>query len=61
MIPQLYTLDQQLACVRRELSMRKAVYPKWVGSGRMKSETAHHELGCMEAVLDTLTRLKTQV
>jgi hypothetical protein len=35
-----YTLEAQIACVRRELALRKGVYPKWVLSGRMKAEEA---------------------
>ena len=52
-----YTLEAQITCVRRELAMRKNVYPKWVQSGRMKPEAADHEINCMQAVHDTLTAL----
>ncbi len=49
-----YTIDQQIACVKREIAMRKNVYPKWVTSGRMKAEAADHEINCMTAVLRSL-------
>ena len=52
-----YTLEAQIACVRRELAMRKNVYPKWVQSRRMKPEAADHEIQCMQAVHDTLSGL----
>ncbi len=52
-----YTLDAQLACIRRELALRKNVYPKWVSAGRMKPEAADHEINCMQAVHDTLSAL----
>ena len=52
-----YTLEAQITCVRRELAMRKNVYPKWVQSGRMKAEAADHEIQCMQAVHDTLSEL----
>lgn len=52
------TLDQQIACVRREIGMRERVYPKWVGAGRMKKETASHEISAMTAVLRTLEAFK---
>lgn len=52
------TLDQQIACVRRELAMRKRVYAKWVQNGRMKQETATHEIDAMQAVHDTLAFVK---
>ncbi len=52
-----YTLDVQIACVRRELALRKAAYPRWVAGHRMKAEVADHEINCMQAVHDTLTAL----
>ncbi len=52
-----YPLEIQLACVRRELALRKAAYPKWVTNGRMKAEVAEHETNCMQAVHDTLSTL----
>ncbi len=56
-----YTLDAQITCVRRELAMRKNVYPKWTQSGRMKPETANHEINCMQAVHDTLSAIEAAV
>jgi hypothetical protein len=53
-----YTLEAQIACVRRELALRKGVYPKWVLSGRMKAEEADHQINCMQAVHDTLSALR---
>lgn len=52
------SLDQQIACVRRELAMRKNVYPKWVANGRMKQEAAEKEMAHLQAVHDTLTAQK---
>lgn len=48
------TIEQQLAAVRREIAMRKNVYPKWVTTGRMKLEKADAEIAAMQAVHDTL-------
>jgi hypothetical protein len=53
-----YTLEDQLRCVLRELAMRKRVYPKWVRDGRMTQAAATHELGCMQAVHDTIERMR---
>ena len=39
-----YTVEAQITCVKREIAMRKNVYPKWVQSGRMKAEAADHEI-----------------
>ncbi len=61
MIAQEYTLEAMIACVRRELAMRKNVYPKWVQSGRMKAEEADHQINCMQAVHDTLSGLPADV
>jgi len=52
------TIDEQIACVRRELAMRQRVYPKWVAGGRMKQADADKELERMQAVHDTLSDVK---
>lgn len=56
-----YTIEQQMACVKREIAMRKNVYPKWVMSRRMKAETADHEINCLIAVLRSLETLVVAV
>lgn len=53
------TLDDQIKCVRRELAMRQRVYPRWVEQSKMKQDAADRELATMQAVHDTLTKLKT--
>jgi hypothetical protein len=52
------TLDEQIACVRREIAMRKRVYPDWVDRRRMSPQKAQHETAAMEAVLATLERVQ---
>lgn len=52
-----YNLESQITCIRRELAIRKKVYPNWVLSRRMKPEEADHEIQCMQAVHDTLCGL----
>jgi hypothetical protein len=47
-------LADQIKCARRELAMRKGVYPKWVTAGRMKQEAADRELAAMEAIVTSL-------
>ncbi len=54
------TLEQQIACVRRELAMRQRVYPKWVTAGRMTQQQADHEVNAMTAVLATLERVQSE-
>lgn len=48
------TIDEQIACVRREISMRERVYPRWVESGRLTQQKADAETNAMRAVLATL-------
>lgn len=50
------SLERQIACVAREIALRRNVYPKFVASGKIKQETADTELAAMEAVLATLKR-----
>ena len=47
-------LPEQIACVRREISMRERVYPRWVELGRMTQAKADQETEAMRAVLETL-------
>lgn len=54
------TLETQIACVRRELKMRKLSYPLWVMNGRMQQKTADHELSAMQSVLETLLKIDNQ-
>jgi hypothetical protein len=51
------TIDRQIACVRREVSMRRKVYPRWVSVGKMTQEEADRQLQTMEAVQATLEKL----
>lgn len=54
-------LDLQIACVRREIALRARVYPKWIETRGLKSETAEREIRSMKAVLDTLLTLRVLV
>lgn len=47
-------LADQLACVKREISMRRRAYPRWVADGRMTQAKADAEIAAMEAVAATL-------
>lgn len=48
----------QMECVRRELAMRRRVYPRWVQQERMTQKKADDELAAMEAVLATLQQIE---
>lgn len=50
------SLPDQIKCVRREIGLRKRVYPRWVESGRLTQAKADAEIAAMKAVLATLER-----
>ena len=54
------SLDQQIASLKREIAMRKNVYPKWVANGKMRQGEADHEIAAMTAALHTIMRIKDQ-
>ena len=57
-MPAPITLDEQIECVKREIGMRRRVYPRWIEAWRMTEERADHEIAAMEAVLATLESLR---
>ena len=48
------SLEDQIRCVKREIGMRKRVYPRWVESKKMTEAKSAEEIASMEAVLETL-------
>ncbi len=52
------SLAQQIGCVKREIAMRRRVYPRWVADGRLIQSKADAEIAAMEAVLATLQALE---
>jgi ribulose kinase len=46
--------DEMIDCVKRELSMRKRLYPRWVAEERISQQKAEHEIACMATILDHL-------
>lgn len=48
------SLERQLACLRREIALRKNVYPAFVARGRMTQQVADDEIAAMTAALHTL-------
>lgn len=53
------TLHAQIAEAKRELALRKRVYPRWVKDQRMSATEAQYQLEAMAAILETLTSLET--
>lgn len=52
------SIADQIAAVRREIAMRRNVYPKWVASGRLKAVESEREQARMQAVHASLERLE---
>jgi hypothetical protein len=50
-------LSDQIKCAKRELALRKNVYPKWVQSGRLLREQADYEIASMQAIVASLEAL----
>lgn len=51
------TIEDQIACAKRELAIRERVYVKWVSTGKMTEAQYHHEIECMEAIASSLGKL----
>lgn len=47
-------LDDQIACVSREIERRVRAYPRQVETGQMSKQKAEREIAEMRAVLATL-------
>jgi len=48
------SIKEQIACVERELALRRRAYTRFVSAGRMSQAKADHEIRAMAAVLETL-------
>lgn len=53
-------IDRQIACVRREISMRRRVYPRWVQTSKMTQDEADRQISTMEAVQATLESVRSE-
>lgn len=56
--PHTFTLAEQVEEVRRELQMRRQVYPNLVAARKMTTARAEHQIAAMQAVLETLERVR---
>lgn len=52
------SLDDQIACVERELGFRRKTYPRHVARGKLTQTLATQELARMEAVKRTLVLVR---
>ena len=51
-------LEEQIAEARRELALRRALYPGWVKAGKLTHEDAYRQLAAMAAIVDSLKTLQ---
>ena len=51
-------IDEQIACVSREIDLRVRVYPRRVADRKMSQALADKQIAAMQAVLDTLLRVR---
>lgn len=49
-----FAIDKQIDCVRREIAMRKNVYPRLVAAGKKTPGSAEQDIACMTDALNTL-------
>jgi hypothetical protein len=49
-----FTIDELVACARRELGQRKRVYQRLVAIGKMDQAEAEREIALMRAIRDNL-------
>ena len=45
-----YTDEEKYECARREVKMRRKVYPRWIAMGKMGQEDAMRQIAIMEAI-----------
>ncbi len=53
-------IERQIKCIERELAMRRSVYAKRVGDGKMTAEAAREEFDAMRSVHRTLVILRAR-
>jgi hypothetical protein len=51
------SIEDQIACVRREIKMRQRVFPRWVAEGRKSQEEADREIRTMQDVQASLEEI----
>ena len=56
----MFTLEEQIAEVKREIMLRKAYYPAWVRQGKLTQAEASRQLQLLVEVLKTLRRLDVE-
>jgi hypothetical protein len=47
-----FTDEEKQTAAKREVAMRKRVYPSWVKSGKMKQHMADYQIAVMQEIAD---------
>jgi hypothetical protein len=55
-----FTAEQKCVAIKRELKLRRRVYPRWIEAGRIDSREAVHEIAIMEAIAEDYEKLAQQ-
>jgi len=56
-----FTLTDMQNCVDREVSFRKRIYPRRAQNKSISASSAHHDIGCMNAVRIFLTNCAAKI
>jgi hypothetical protein len=55
-----HTIDEQIAEIRRELGMRRHLYPRFVEVGKLTHQQADERIALLEEVQTTLERVRDE-
>lgn len=55
-----FTIDEQIAELRREAGFRPKVYGRFIADGRMTQAQCDERIGRLAAAIDTLVRLRDE-
>lgn len=53
-------LDAQMAELKREITLRERLYPRWVQDRKLSQATADRQLEAMRSALATLERMASE-
>lgn len=53
-------LDEQIASIEQESTLRRRLYPRWVDGGHMPAQEAAYGIACIQAVLGSLRQFRAQ-
>lgn len=60
-MPPIDNAERKLACLQRELKMRRKVYPRWVKDRKMAQAQADAEIAIMTAIVEDYRMIVDQL